>query len=102
LARAYSRPAHRGCAVRGWVANVEQSEAFANQWQLTVMEVDVNGKALFFKTIAMQEEEYRCDFRRVWDDLTLAEAADLLIKRVIVAANRKQDERPQPPQGGHR
>lgn len=52
------------------------------------MEVDVKGKALFFKTIAVQEKEYRSDFRRVRDGLTLAEAADLLTKQVMVASNR--------------
>src|SRR6266853_1360678 len=36
--------------------------------ELTVMEVDVKGRALFFKTIAAQEKEYRSDFRRVRDD----------------------------------
>jgi hypothetical protein len=73
---------------KGGQFNVEQAELSANQWELTVMEVDVKGKALFFKTIAVQEKEYRSDFRRVRDGLTLAEAADLLTKQVAVAANR--------------
>jgi hypothetical protein len=73
---------------KGGQFNVEQTEVSANQWELTVMEVDVKGRALFFKTIAVQEKEYRSDFRRVRDDLTLAEAADMLTKQVIVAANR--------------
>jgi hypothetical protein len=73
---------------KGGEFNVEQTEVSASQWELTVMEVNVNGKALFFKTIAVQEKEYRNDFRRVRDDLTLAEAADVLTKQVIVAANR--------------
>jgi hypothetical protein len=52
------------------------------------MEVDVKGKALFFKTIAVQEKECCSDFRRVRDGVSLAEAADMLTKQVIVAANR--------------
>jgi hypothetical protein len=52
------------------------------------MEVDVKGKALFFKTIAVQEQEYRSDFRTVPDGLTLTEAADTLTKQVFVAAIR--------------
>jgi hypothetical protein len=51
------------------------------------MEVDVKGKALFFKTIAVQQE-YRSDFRTVPDGLTLTEAADTLTKQVFVAAIR--------------
>jgi hypothetical protein len=73
---------------KGGQFNVEQSQLSPNQWELTVMEVDVKGKALFFKTIAVQEKEYRSDFRRVRDGLTLAEAADLLTKQVMVAAKR--------------
>jgi len=73
---------------KGGQFNVEKTELSANQWELTVMEVNVNGKALFFKTIAVQEKEYRSLFRRVRDGLTLAEAADMLTKQVIVAANR--------------
>ena len=45
----------------------------------------MKGKALFFKTIAVQGQEYRSDFRTVPDGLTLAEAADVLAKKVNVA-----------------
>jgi hypothetical protein len=73
---------------KGGHFNVEQRELVPSRWELTVMEVDMKGKALFFKTIAVQEKEYRSDFRRVRDGLTLAEAADMLTKQIIVAANR--------------
>ena len=73
---------------KGGHFNVEQRELVPGQWDLTFMEVDMKGKALFFKTIAVQEREYRSDFRTVRDSLTLAEAAELLTKQVIVAANR--------------
>ena len=77
-----------GYLEKGGHFSVEQRELLPGQWDLTFMEVDVKGKALFFKTIAVQEEEYRSDFRTVPDGLTLAEAADMLAKKVIVAANR--------------
>src|SRR6267143_1152396 len=48
----------------------------------------LNGKALFFKTVAVKEKEYRSNFQTVPDGLTLAEAADILAKQVIVATNR--------------
>jgi hypothetical protein len=73
---------------KGGHFNVEQRELSPGQWDLTFMEVDMKGKALFFKTIAVNEKEYRSDFRMVPDGLTLAEAADMLTKQVIVAANR--------------
>jgi len=48
----------------------------------------MKGKALFFKTIAVQEKEHRSDFRTVPDSLTLSEAADMLTKQVIAAVNQ--------------
>jgi hypothetical protein len=73
---------------KGGYFNVEQRELLPGQWDLTFMEVNMKGKALLFKTIAVQEKEYRSDVRMVPDDLTLAEAADLLAKQIVVAANR--------------
>jgi len=73
---------------RGGQFSVEQQEILPGQWDLTFLEVNMKGKALFFKTIAVQEKEYRSGFRTVPDGLTLAEAADMLIKQVIVAAKR--------------
>lgn len=72
---------------KGGSFSVEQRELLPGQWDLTFMEVDMKGKALFFKTIAVQEKEYRSDFRTVPEGLTLAEAADMLTKQVFVAAN---------------
>jgi hypothetical protein len=73
---------------KGGYFNVEQHELLPGQWDLTFMEVNMKGKALFLKTISVQEKEYRTDFRMVPDDLTLAGAADMLTKQAVVAANR--------------
>jgi len=73
---------------KGGHFNVEQRELSPGQWDLTFMEVDMKGKALFFKTISVKEKEYRSNFRMVPKGLTLDEAADILTKQVIVAANR--------------
>jgi hypothetical protein len=72
----------------GGYFNVEERELLPGQWDLALMEVNMQGKALFFKTIAVQEKEYRSDFRPVPDDLTLAEGADMLTRQIVVAANR--------------
>jgi hypothetical protein len=77
-----------GYLEKGGQFNVEQTELSPSQWELTVMEVDVRGKVLFFKTISVQQREYRRDFRRVPDGLTLTEAAAILTKQIMVAANR--------------
>jgi hypothetical protein len=62
---------------KGGNFNVEQRELLPGQWDLTLMEVNMEGKALFFKTIAVEEKEYRSDFRMVPAGLTLAEAAEM-------------------------
>lgn len=73
---------------KGGHFQVEQRELLPGQWELTFLAVDMRGKALLFKTIAVQQEESRSEFRTVPGNLTLPEAADILTKQVIVAANR--------------
>ena len=45
---------------------------------ITAMNINMRGKALFFKTIDVRQNETRTSFQRVPDDLTLAQAAELL------------------------
>jgi hypothetical protein len=73
---------------KGGHFEVEQRELSPGQWELTFMEVKMKGKALFFKTIAVEEKELRSDFHTVPDGLTLTEAAGMLARQVLVAANR--------------
>ena len=61
---------------------VKQEEVQPGYWELAVLDVDMKGKALFFKTIGVQEEMKRSMFRRVQDDLTVAQGADLLYQQV--------------------
>ncbi|MGZ7099071.1 MAG: hypothetical protein ACXVJ8_11390 [Candidatus Angelobacter sp.] len=63
----------------GWF-RVEQSEVAPGYWELTRLDVEVSGKALLFKTISLHQKERRTDYRRVADNLTLAQAVDLLIR----------------------
>jgi hypothetical protein len=61
---------------------VKQEEVQPGCWELAVLDVDMKGKALFFKTIGVQEEMKRSMFRRVRDDLTAAQGANLLYQQV--------------------
>jgi hypothetical protein len=72
---------------KGGKFSVKRGEIAPAQWALTDMEVDMKGKALLLKTIAVQQKEYRRNFRKVADDLSLAEAANILNGRVTLAAN---------------
>jgi hypothetical protein len=57
---------------------VEQRDVGAGNWELVRIRVDMNGKALFFKTIAVHENETYTDFHEVSGDTPLAQAAEQL------------------------
>jgi hypothetical protein len=63
---------------KGGEFHVKQSEVAPGLWEITLLHVNMHGKALFFKTIAVQENEVRTNFQRVPDNLTLSEAAQQL------------------------
>jgi hypothetical protein len=63
---------------KGGQFSVKQEQVSPGFWEMTVLDVQMKGKALFFKTIAVQQKMLRSGFRRVSDDLTLAQAADIL------------------------
>ncbi len=67
---------------------VRQEEVAPGHWEMTLLIVDMEGKALLFKTIDVQEAEKHSDFHRVPDDLTLAEATDMLNGQTVDADNR--------------
>lgn len=71
---------------------VQQTEVAAGYWELTRLDVNMRGKALFFKSINVQQRVRRSDFQRIPDDLTLAQASDLLRKRASSARAGSKDE----------
>jgi hypothetical protein len=73
---------------KGSKFEVRQAEVAPGHWELTVLGVDMKGKALLFKTIGVRETENHSDFHLVPDDLTLAEAAGLLNGQIVEADNR--------------
>ena len=76
-----------GYLQKGGKFSVTRTKIGPGQWALTAMDVDMKGKALFLKTIAVQQKEYRTSFRKVTDDLTVADAANLLTGHLTLAAN---------------
>ncbi len=73
---------------KGGQFHVRQAEIAPGHWEMTILSVDMKGKALLFKTIDAHETEKHSDFQRVPDDLTLAEAAGILNRQIVVADNR--------------
>jgi hypothetical protein len=66
---------------KGGEFRVKQAEVSPHHWEISVLHVNMHGKALFFKTISVQQNEARSNFRQVPDDLTLAQAAKELQKQ---------------------
>jgi hypothetical protein len=69
-----------GYGVLGYLApggtfEVRQKEVSPGYWEVTMMHVEMRGKALFFKTIGAHENESYTDFKRVPDNTSLEQAA---------------------------
>jgi hypothetical protein len=63
---------------KGGTFAVQQQEVSPHTWEVTTMHVHMNGRALLFKTIAVQEDESYTDFHPVPANTTLPQAAELL------------------------
>jgi hypothetical protein len=55
-----------------------QAEVGPGQWMMITLNIHMQGKALLFKTIAVQEDREFSDYRRIDADTTPAQAAELL------------------------
>lgn len=73
---------------KGGQFTVKRTEVAPANWEVTEMAVNMQGKALLFKTISVQQKELHQNFERVPDDLTIADAAAILLKQSLIAANR--------------
>ena len=60
---------------------VKQGEVAPGHWDVMRMDIHMNGKALFFKTISIQQQEHYRDYVRVPDGTTLQQAAELLKRK---------------------
>ena len=59
---------------------VEQEQVDVSHWDTTILKLDLRGKALLFKTLIYDEQEFETDFRRLPDRVSLSEGADILKK----------------------
>ena len=67
-----------GHLAKGGTFTVEQTEVGKGHWELTRLDVNMNGKALFFKTIDVKQNLQNSNFKPVPRDVTLRRAAELL------------------------
>lgn len=63
---------------KGGTFLVDQQDMGSGHWQLTTLDVEMDGKALFFKTIAVREKELNADFQQVPESIRPWQAFELL------------------------
>ena len=63
---------------KGGTFLVKQQEVGSGHWETTLMDVRMNGKALFFKNIDVAEKDIYTNFQPVTDGITFEKAAELL------------------------
>lgn len=59
---------------------VNRRDVGDNHWETTLLDVNIHGKVLFFKSINAQQHEVTDNFKRVPDNLSLAQGASMLEK----------------------
>lgn len=70
----------------GGTFDVRREEIAPGHWAIVKLKVNMNGKALFFKTIAVQQDEIHSHFQRVSDGTTLEQAETLAEKHSLALA----------------
>jgi hypothetical protein len=63
---------------KGGTFLVTQQDLGSGHWELTMLDVEMNGKVLFFKTIAVQEKELNTDFQQVPEGTRPRQAFELM------------------------
>ncbi len=67
---------------------VKFAQISPGDFEMTQLLVNMHGKALMFKSISVQQSEVHTDFESVPDELTLSEAANMLLQQVFIAESR--------------
>lgn len=78
---------------KGGTFLVEQQEVGGGYWELTQLDVNMNGRALFFKTIDVKQKVQNFDFKLVPSGATLLEAAQMLKRESTAPAKSRGTSR---------
>jgi len=62
------------------------------QWKTALLNIQLSGRLIFFKTISKQQYEIRSNFRAVSDELSLSEANELLVSPILHAPGSENRE----------
>jgi hypothetical protein len=61
--------------------SLEQQQPAPGLWQLSVINVHLDGRVFFFHSVSLQQDETRSHFIRLPDAVTLQEAADRVMRQ---------------------
>ena len=65
--------------------NVQRTDIGSGHWEITNLNVDMNGKALLLKSIGIQRHESKSNFKRMADNLAAQDAAAELNSHAVLA-----------------
>jgi hypothetical protein len=68
----------------GGTVEIGRMEVGPLQWKTALIDIQLSGRLILFKTISKQEYEIRSDFRAVPDDLSLSQGDDLIVSRIVL------------------
>ncbi len=74
-----------GHVEKGGTFLVVQKDVGFGHWQLAVIDVEMNGKAMLFKTISIRQRKTYSSYRRLPDDVTLEQVASALLDGTMEA-----------------
>jgi hypothetical protein len=66
---------------QGSFFSIEQDQVGPSLWQLKAVHVHMSGNALLFKSVALEEDDDRCNFELQRPKLTLGEAAEIVMNK---------------------
>jgi hypothetical protein len=67
----------------GGTVKIGRVEVGASRWKTALIDIQLSGRLILFKTINKQEYQTRSDFRAVPGDLTLRQANELTVSRTV-------------------
>jgi hypothetical protein len=70
-----------GRLAKGGTFEIERTQVSPSHWKTHLVDIQVSGRMLLFKTISKQQHETRSDFEPVPKDLDVRQAEDLLQSR---------------------
>lgn len=70
---------------KGGTFVVVRNDVGFGQWQLAAVDIEMNGKAMLFKTFSIQQKESYSNYSRLPDDMTLEQVAGALVEETSEA-----------------